>query len=534
MQELITKLKQQTGTTTDSELQQALKKAYYEGKPLISDSDYDQMFKEDPLGYDVSNATAWSKYKHNAESIQMVKYKKLEDALKHIELNGMHPSVIEHKLDGINITCYYIDGTLKHVVTRGSGIEGEDIYCNGLSFEGVKSSINTSDHVVAVRGELVMSNANFAKITDGNYSNRRNSTAGIARRLDGKYSELLTFIAYKIFTGISETEQLTEWDTNSARDFLTSQGFTVPANLLDTGATLEEIYSQCAETRDTYDLYPHDGLVIKSDKYQFALKYNANTCYTKITGYSWSLGSTHKYVPVVWFEPVVIGGATLTKASMASAKNFVETNAPIGSIVEIARANEVIPYLKAVIERSDAELEIPKECPECHEPLEWQGANLVCTNVDCRHRMLSRCENLLGMLGIPRFNLAQLWPLVESGKIKEATDVLFLVPEDLIAIGTSPQQALKILEQVKQRHAILTEYDVLYTCNIGKLSFNNMGAVEALAKEQGKTLAQAFEDCDESILIPALKRAKTSAVIDFMTNSRAIYDKIKHDILDRK
>ena len=523
-------LMEQLNVKSEYELQQMLKKAYYEGNPLITDSEYDSLFPSDPIGYQLENNTAWSKFEHLISSEPMTKYKRLQDAIDAIKLNQIDVEVIEHKLDGINITLYYDNGILQNVVTRGSGIEGEDVYSNGIDFKGVKHSINLFDKV-AIRGELVMSNTDFNAIQDANYSNRRNSTAGIARRLDGRFANLLTFNAYELHK-INPDGTSYRYPTIEAREQLIELGFIVPEDLTNKYSSLEDIYNAFASTRDNYEAYPHDGLVIKYGQNQFALKYEANTCSTKITGYTWKLGGTSRLVPVAHFEPVVIGGATLTKASIASARNYMEINAPVGSTVEIARANEVIPYLKSVLERpADSELEVPSQCPVCGELLHWSGAHLVCVNEDCGHRLIAKCDRIVKALDVPRFTTELVTSLIYNGSIKSSADVFKVKPLDLEAIGTSPQQALKLVNSLHEGISRLSDCDIIYCLNIPKLSINNIIALEDAAIEKGQTLLSVIEAKDDELFMQVLKRAKTLELMNYLNAKFEEYLAVKDAIL---
>lgn len=524
--------KSKFGVSTDAELQQKLKAAYYEGNALVTDATYDKLFPVDPIGYQVQSVI-WPKFTHLVESTAMSKFKKIEDANNLIQTTNFYVQVVEPKLDGINMKLYYEHGKLVHAVTRGSGVEGEDILLNALKFKQVLPSINTKFSMTVIEGEITISANDFNIIkqtSSTEYSNRRNAAAGIARRLDGQNSEYLTFYAYTIYEPVNG--KLDKLPVLDCRQKLSAYGFSIPVDYLSTGKTLEQIYADAAQIRDTNEDYLLDGLVIKSRENRFALKFPANTGETTVTGYRWELGTTYKLIPVVLYDTITIGGANYSKASLASAQNYKNTNAPIGSTIEIARANEVIPYLKSVILRSDNPLDIPTECPVCGAPLDWQGAHLVCNNENCGSRFYSKCQRLLAILDIRGFKFATIAELIKLGVVTEATQILTLTPEQLMQSGKSQRVAVKIAQGIKDRLKELSDVAIVFALNLPGISFNTLLELEKVAKAKGKSILQVVElqeQDDYTIVQSVLKAVKANTLIKFMSSKegREYYIKLK-------
>lgn len=524
--------KKKFNVETDQELQQKLKRAYYEGTALVSDETYDRLFPVDPLGYQVL-ATIWPKFTHKVDSIGMPKYKKLEDAENYISLNNYSLQVIEHKLDGINMKLYYEHGQLTHAVTRGSGIEGEDILPNAINFKQVPQTIPSKSSMVVVEGEIVMNKVDFDTI-NSEYSNRRNAVAGIARRLDGNYSNLLAFYAYTLYEPVNG--KLERYATLDSRQKLQQYGFKIPENLLSSGKSLAEIYKDAGDVRDTNREYIIDGLVLKARENQFALKFPANTGETTVVGYRWELGNTYRLIPVVLYETINIGGANYSKASLASAQNFVKTNAPVGSTIEIARANEVIPYLKSVVARSDEPLDVPINCPVCGAPLEWKGAHLVCNNENCKSRIFSKCQRLIAILDIRGFKMTTICKLIDLGIITTPSQILTLTPDQIEKSGKSSKVALKMAQAIHNRLKELDDAAIVFALELPGISLASIRELDKAAAAKGKTLFQVVElqeQDDYTTIQQVLKNVKADALIKYMTSpaGRTYYSTIKSLIL---
>lgn len=473
----VLELMKHIGVVDEKVLQERLKKAYYEGEPIITDSEYDELFGDkDYVGYTPEQNGPWEVLPHKIPMGSLNKLKTWEQAQEWLKDKGK--VVWEPKLDGLSIELVYECGKLTHAILRGGGTEGEDILKNAKNFQYVLQEIPNTFDYVSVRGEVVISQSSFNQLrqmSGADYSNRRNCVPGICRRYDGKYSEFLSFWAYDIqvpnmeFT--SESNKLANLHT---------LGFKLPFayNIMD-----ETDYLAYAAIRDTAEEFQMDGLVIKTNdmQHQIALKFEPNGERTKVTEYTWEVGSTGKLVPVIWFEPIIIGGTTLKKASGASLKNVEELNAPVGSVVEVRKMNDVIPKVtKVVVRPADADtglikpLDIPTVCPVCGEPLTRQGADLYCLNKICPVKQEQKCIAVYWANPIKGITDSWIKQLMKQGKIKEPKDVLNVKSEDIASLdGYSLNKAHKIVEQLRSTCNMIVDndlYKMLYMCPIPTVS----------------------------------------------------------------
>ena len=448
-QEKINLLLQRTNLKTEQELQEYLKREYYTAKPIITDGEYDELFGDkDYVGYTVDAQTSpWNVLEHKIPMGSLEKIKTWEQAVKWV---GDRKVIWEPKLDGLSMEAVYENGILKHAILRGGGDKGEDIYKNAKNFIGVPQTIKTDALYVSVRGEVVISQSNFNKLvqlSNEAYSNRRNCIAGICRRYDGQYSNLLSFYTYDIIEEYSNSKIRAQGSETDKIMNLYHLGFKIPFAF---NTMTEEKYHKYADIRNSAEEFQMDGLVIKCQDMseQIALKFEPNGELTKVTGYTWEVGSTGKLVPVIHFEPVVVGGTKLTKASVGSYKIYQELNATEGSVVEVKKMNDVIPKVVRTVERNENEiLEVPFICPVCGEGLAEKGTDLYCVNNDCPIKVELSCTSVYNAMIIKGITDKWVTELIKTNVIKQPADVIRVKAEDIANIeGYSLKTGTKIVE----------------------------------------------------------------------------------------
>lgn len=529
----LVELMKHIGVVDEKLLQERLKKAYYEGEPLITDAEYDELFGDkDYVGYTVDQSGPWQVLPHKIPMGSLPKLKIWEDAQNWLKDKGQ--VIWQPKLDGLSIELVYEFGKLTHAILRGGGTEGEDVLKNAKNFQFVPEQINTAVPYVSVRGEVVISNESFGKLlidSQESYSNRRNCVPGICRRYDGKYSEYLSFWAYDIIA-----EGTTYQEETSKLVALNHLGFKIPFLKID----MTEIeYQGYGNIRDTANEFQMDGLVIKTNdlNFQIALKFEPNGEQTVVTNYTWEVGTTGKLVPIIWFEPVNVGGTTLKKASGASLRNIKQLNAPVGSIVEVRKMNDVIPKVTKCIKSSNQPLDIPTHCPICGSLLEEQGADIYCVNSKCRIKMENKCTSVYWAVAIKGIKDGWIKKLMEQGLIEEPKDVLEVSYRQLASTGMSEQRAQKVMEELRTKWSnIIKEDDVL------KVLW--MLPIPTIAGKAQEKLANYFEtiqglyvfvrdshETDKSELIHILGNSKGNAAYSYFVENKeqilSLIDKLR-------
>jgi DNA ligase (NAD+) len=293
---------------------------YYAGEPIISDEEFDKLAEY--YGYEGVGAPVVGD--RIAHAFPMWSLQKCYDDEPLIDLGG--EVIVTPKLDGAAVALYYTEGRLALALTRGDGKEGLDITEKMRTL--VPNQLELADHFVQITGEIVAPKT---------IENARNYAAGALnlKSVDEFKTRELTFVAYGVTPFNNE-----DWSTDML--YLHKQGF----------------YTVINAPKDWYNQFPNDGLVYRLNKHNefqalgytakhprgaFALKERKGGVVTRLIGVEWQVGRSGVVSPVAILEPVVIGEATVQRATLHNVKYIQELNLELGCLVEVIRAGEIIP-----------------------------------------------------------------------------------------------------------------------------------------------------------------------------------------------
>lgn len=296
----------------------------------------------------------------------------------------------EPKYDGLAVSLIYENGQLVRALTRGDGRQGEDVTANVKTIHTVPLALQPSEEFLLpkrfeVRGEVVMAHRDFTRLNDWArlngkkpYANPRNAAAGSLRLLDSRITakRRLTFIPYQSthsFTGRHFADL----------GILSKLGFNIDAHMVEHGDTIETIVGHAeALLRQRNDLpFDIDGMVIKVDditlqkelgflsrtpRWAIAYKFPAEEMVTTITGVDFQVGRTGAITPVARLLPVVVGGVTVSNATLHNADEIKRLGVVIGDEVVVRRAGDVVPQIVRVSKsHNGTPIDFPTECPVC-------------------------------------------------------------------------------------------------------------------------------------------------------------------------
>jgi DNA ligase (NAD+) len=306
----------------------------------------------------------------------------------------------EPKLDGLAVSLLYQNGKLVRGATRGDGSVGENISANVRTIRNVPLTLRGDQYPerLEVRGEVIMTRDGFARLNerqakDGKkiFANPRNAAAGSLRQLDSRITAArpLLFFAYSL--GLVENEQQPLAQTHSGRlKQLSEWGLPLSQELdVAVGATqCLAYYKKIAERRDSLN-YDIDGVVFKADnialqqelgfvarapRWAIAHKFPAQEEMTQVLDVEFQVGRTGAITPVARLSPVVVGGVTVSNATLHNQDEIQRLGLKIGDSVIIRRAGDVIPQVVAVVaaKRPDdaREIAFPTHCPVCDSAVE--------------------------------------------------------------------------------------------------------------------------------------------------------------------
>lgn len=352
--------------------------------------------------------------------------------------SGPHPGVIEPKVDGVSLDVAYVNGRLVQAATRGDGQVGQDVTPSARTIRTLPLVLRKS-LTLHVRGEVFLKWSDFEKLNQrleaqGEELSAHPRTAA-AGALGLKHASEaarvpLSFLAYSV-TGPVETRTLaTHVDVLELLEelgFLTPLALPAPLesceSMFQTGFRLDDVaevadrIARLEKARRVQD-FPTDGLVFKVDdlavqarlglgttfpKWAVAFKFQPDRVKTRLLAVTWTVGKTGKVTPVGAFEPVLLGGSRVARASLCNADEIGRLNVNVGDEVLVEKSNEIIPRIVAVaVKHSPGVVAALTVCPACGVALR-RYAGLVdsfCVNRVCSAQVGARLLYAVGKSGL--------------------------------------------------------------------------------------------------------------------------------------
>ena len=472
---------------------------YVLNNPLVSDAEYDELKRRlielerkypELITPDSPTQRVGAPPRKEFPNIQhSIPMLSLEDARNEEEIREIYERIIklvgrnvefciEPKFDGSSLELIYENGVLVRAVTRGDGYVGEDVTPNARTIRTVPLRL-FEDVSIEIRGEVVISKENFRKLNEElinkgekPFANPRNATAGSLMQLDSRITAQrpLDFIVWGFSkSGIKFTKQ---------SEFLKKAeelGFKVPKpKVVKTLEEIIETYREWEKERDRY-IYELDGMVVKvneielweklgytarAPRWAFAAKFKPREKTTKILGVVWQVGRTGIITPVAELQPVEIGGATVSRATLHNVDILKKLGVKIGDTVVVSRAGDVIPQIIKPIEElrtgQEREIEIPNKCPVCGGEVATEGPFLKCLNLSCPAKLSASIKHLARREAFDIEGLGEKTSklLVERGLVKDIADVFNLRKEDLKRLpgfsDVSAEQLVLAIERAKK------------------------------------------------------------------------------------
>ena len=360
------------------------KKFYYAGTPKISDQEFDALevelskLKPDSFVLKMVGIQDFkADYIHSVPMLSNQKCLTDEELYKWISSmvkQGYTDFSASEKMDGMSCALHYEGGRLVRAVSRGDGVKGTDITAKVSLF--VPRILNI-DFTGEIRGELVMSFENFKKLNSISaepFTHPRNAVVGVINE-DALSEERLKLVAFKAFRVLTDSKNdvfspwFEEEDTIATDLEIASRlGFETVFHreFYTSSSTIEEVVNPILRGFESIqeEDFPKDGVVFRvlyNQDFDYlgctshhprgatAWKFKANEVVVTIKNIDWSVGTTD-ITPIAEFDPILLDGAVIQKASLKSVKNMVDLGIIVGSRVKIRRSGGVIP---AVLECVD-------------------------------------------------------------------------------------------------------------------------------------------------------------------------------------
>ena len=419
---------------------------------------------------------------------------------------GKEPNyTVEYKFDGLTVCLTYDKGVFERATTRGNGTVGEDVTAQVLTIKSFPLKISYSGKL-EVRGEAVIRLSvldEYNKTADEPLKNARNAVAGAIRNLDPKITEKRRPDIY--FYDVNYRSEGAELSQTQAHDFLVKEGFKVFPyfKVCQSGEEVLSAVREIEVERRNIDVLT-DGAVIKVDdpavreemgftdkfpRWAMAYKFEAEEVTTLLKEVVWQVGRTGKLTPLAILEPVDLGGATVSRATLNNYGDILRKKVKLGSRVLVRRSNEVIPEILGTTEDYETSREVvkPCSCPACGTALDEVGAHLFCPNRECTPRVVAKLDHYASKnaMNIDGFSESTAQTLVEKKGVKGFSDLYRLTADDLADLeGFKDKKINNLLSEIEKSKAPTLDA-FLYAIGI-----DGVGRVAA------KDLAQKFKSVD--------------------------------------
>jgi DNA ligase (NAD+) len=510
--------------------------------PIISDEEYDSLYHrlkelEDLWGYVLPDSPTQRVGAPPVDRFQKVRHSQpmlsLDNAFAFEELEEFDRRVkkllqtendveytVEPKYDGLAIELTFRDGLLASASTRGDGYVGEDIRNNVLTIKSLPVRIESKEAPIPaeidVRGEVYMNLEDFRKLNrereekgEQPFANPRNAAAGTVRQLDSSItaSRRLHLVCYGSGTirGIEIESQamliqrLKEWRLPVPAVFRVELGI---ARVIKAVADIERLRDSLA--------FEIDGAVVKVNaaslqrqlgertrepRWAIAYKFQAHQATTLVRDIRGSVGRTGVITPYAVFEPVRVGGVTVSRSTLHNWDEIERKDIRIGDTVIVERAGDVIPHVVAVIKEKrtgeERRFPPPEKCPVCGSEAvkEEDEVAIRCVSLYCPAQVQEKIFHFAsrGGVDIEGFGEKNVELLYSRGLIKRFEDVYRLTEDDLLALPRfaekSAQNLISSIERSK--HTTLAKFlfalGILHVGEyVAKLLARHFATIEAL------------------------------------------------------
>lgn len=374
--------------------------------------------------------------------------------------------VVEPKIDGLSCSLRYEKGRLTSGVTRGNGIEGEDVTANVKTIKDTPHKLKGRGwpDVLEIRGEVYMSDEDFLKLNEHQqsvgekaFANPRNAAAGSLRQKDANItaSRPLHFFAYA-WGEVSAPFAQTLW---KARRKIRDWGFKLdePSRLVKVVdsdcAALSKYYRKIQAKRSSLG-FSIDGVVIKvnrldwqnrlgfvtrSPRWAIAWKFPPEQALTVIRSITVQIGRLGRATPVANLDPINVGGVLVSRATLHNEDEIKRKDIREGDTIVIQRAGDVIPQVVEVVKArrpsNSHPFLFPTKCPECGSRLarEIDAAETYCTGgLVCAAQVKERlrhfaCRGAFDIEGLGELNIDLFY---EKNLIRTPVDIFRLEEND--------------------------------------------------------------------------------------------------------
>lgn len=395
--------------------------------------------------------------------------------------------IVEEKIDGLSLALRYENGKLMQAITRGDGVQGEDVTENALVIEDVVKNLVEEPKYFEIRGEVYMTRQNF-EITNERqeklglklFANPRNCAAGTIRQIDSRVVRernlsMFVFNLQKV-RGVEIKNHV------EAYDFMARNGIKI-INNYKVCKTFEEVWEAIEEIgarREGLE-YGIDGAVVKINdfaqretlgatskfpKWAIAYKYPPDERETVLRKIELNVGRTGRITPTAIFDAVTLNGTKVERATLHNQDFINNLDVRIGDTIKVYKSGEIIPRVSGVVMNKRPEnaipFKIPEICPVCGHKLEREesAVDFRCINPNCPAQLENHLLNFVGRnaMDIKGLGETTIPKLIAGNFVKTVADIYKLgdrreelLTKKVFGLKKNTEKILLAIEESKKR-----------------------------------------------------------------------------------
>ena len=551
---------------------------YVQNQPSISDYDFDQLMHElqqlearHPEMADPNSPTQrvgsdlQSEFRQVAHKYPMLS---LANTYSEQDVRDWYDSVsrglggepfevcCEMKYDGLSISLTYVDGRLTQAVTRGDGVQGDDVTQNVRTIRAIPLVLKSSSypHEFEIRGEILMPWASFERLNaereaaeEPLFANPRNAASGTLKSLDsrvvasrqldaylyyllgeqlpaeGHYENLETARqwGFKISEGMKKVKSVDEvldfinyWDTERKNLPVATDGIVLKVNSLRQQRSL--------------------GFTAKSPRWAIAYKFKAERACTELLEVTYQVGRTGAVTPVANMAPVQLAGTTVRRATLNNEDFIRSFDLHIGDHVYVEKGGEIIPKIVGVdIDQRPIiaqPVQFIKRCPECGTPLvryEGEAAWYCLNDTGCPPQIKGRIEHFIARKAM---NIDSLGPetvdeYYRRGLIRNVADLYDIDVQQINGDGSRTKSAQRIVNGIRKSKEVPFER-VVFALGIRFVGETSARLLARHFKSMDALMTAGLEDLQE---VEGIGEVMAKSIISYFHNeqNREIVERLR-------
>lgn len=466
---------------------------------------------------------------------------------KGLELAGARFTV-EPKIDGVAVSLTYEKGVLTRAVTRGNGIEGDDVTANVRFIKTLPQSLSGGlvPELIEIRGEIFMQVEEFDRLNAARreaglepFKNPRNLAAGTVKMLDR--SEVAKRKLDIVLYGLGECRpavvssqceyrtQLEQWGLPIVERFWQVEGAAAA------WAAVEELDAIRARFA-----FPTDGAVVKLDSFRqqdilgatskaprwaIAVKFAAEQAETILERITIQVGRTGALTPVAELVPVQLAGTTVSRATLHNQEEMARKDVRVGDTVIVEKAGEIIPaVVRVVLEKRPAGSEafvFPETCPACGTAVsKIEGEVAVrCLNIECPDQVRGRLEHYASRqcLDIEGLGEAVVDQLVAKGFVSNIADIYRLEYEQVLGLEKFAEKSARNLLSAIEASKSVELWRLLHGLGIPQVGAS---AAKDLAKAFGGVRDLSAATLGQMVEVDGIGEKTASGIIAYFADEK--------------